>query len=107
MQHPAFAVGPGDHMAEPVAPLFHLTLGVEQQVHRDAVMGELAPEPAQGVEAAVLRQPAVVCRDQQVDVGLRASFASGMGAKQTHLSPRDLLLDLGGHLLQQAFAATG
>ena len=39
MQHPAFAVGPGDPMAELVAPLLCLALGVEQQVHGDAVIG--------------------------------------------------------------------
>ena len=39
MQHPAFAVGPGDPMAEPVAALLCLALGVEQQVYGDAVFG--------------------------------------------------------------------
>ena len=43
MQHPAFAVGPGDDVADPVAPLVYLGLGIEEQVHGDAVMGELAP----------------------------------------------------------------
>jgi hypothetical protein len=32
MQHPVFAVGLGDHMAEPVAPLSRLALGLDQQV---------------------------------------------------------------------------
>jgi hypothetical protein len=46
MQHPTFAVGPGDHVAEPVTILVNLALGIKKEVDGDALMGQLEPEPA-------------------------------------------------------------
>lgn len=57
-------------MAESVVPLLRLAVGGEQQVHRNAMAGELVPELSEGLKPVVIGVPVVAGQDHEGPIGL-------------------------------------
>jgi len=84
------------------------TSGMEQEINRDIRPCDGTPELIEQGESVLLSEPAIGCRDQQVDVGIGPCISPGPGAKEAHLRSRDELANGCGHrLLQQVIGGWG
>jgi hypothetical protein len=71
----------GYNMLAILAALLHLPMGIQEQINRDPVMGQLVPQGPCFLKTRMAYQPGIRHCDKQIQVGIRPGGATGAGTE--------------------------